>query len=507
MEGNVGQFLHGWTRREPKRIAMVDAGRNDLALSFAALDREAGRVGARLRELGLGAGDRVLIYTKNGLDFVAAWFGAVYAGCTTLPMTSGATERELAFVLNHAGCKALLSDEAKHEEAEAALVRAGSDARLLGVERARHDARGQISPAVMSAGALAMILYTSGTTGAAKGVCVTHESLLRHTHALVEHSLRLGEQDRVLGTLPLTHSYGIRMTLLAPFCAGARSIFVPRFSPSLTLQLCEAHGVTWLPGVPTMFVAWASETGARPIETLRWCLSAGAPLVEDARLGAEERLGATVRQGYGLTEATFSTINSPDDVAAPGSVGKPVKNVEIRIANEQDATLPSGSHGQVLVRGPNVMAGYLDDPTATRHVMRGGWLHTGDIGFLDEAGRLTVVDRIKDLILRGGHSIYPSELENVIADHPLVRSVAVVGQSDPYYGEEVVAIIIPRQPIDLAELQAWMRERLASHKLPRRIAFTDSMPQSGSGKTLKRQLRQQIETGELQLSILEEKQH
>jgi acyl-CoA synthetase (AMP-forming)/AMP-acid ligase II len=297
------------------------------------------------------------------------------------------------------------------------------------------------------------------------------------------------------------------MTLLAPFCAGARSIFVPHFSPSRTLQLCEAHGVTWLPGVPTMFVAWASETGARPIETLRWCLSAGAPLVEDARLGAEERLGATVRQGYGLTEATFSTINSPDDVAAPGSVGKPVKNVEIRIANERDGTLPSGSHGQVLVRGPNVMAGYLDDPTATRHVMRGGWLHTGDIGFLDEAGRLTVVDRIKDLILRGGHSIYPSELENVIADHPLVRSVAVVGQTDPYYGEEVVAIIIPRQPIDLAELQAWMRERLASHKLPRRIAFTDSMPQSGSGKTLKRRLRQQIETGELQLSILEEKQH
>jgi len=189
----------------------------------------------------------------------------------------------------------------------------------------------------------------------------------------------------------------------------------------------------------------------------------------------------------------------------PGSVGKPVKNIEVRIVDESDSSLPSRAHGEVLVRGPNVMAGYLDDQTATRHVMRGGWLHTGDIGFLDEAGRLTVVDRMKDLILRGGHSIYPSELENVIADHPLVKNVAVVGQADAYYGEEVVAVIVPRQTLEPAELDAFLRERLAAHKLPRRVAFTESMPQSGSGKTLKRQLRAKIESGELPVTPLLEK--
>jgi acyl-CoA synthetase (AMP-forming)/AMP-acid ligase II len=179
-----------------------------------------------------------------------------------------------------------------------------------------------------------------------------------------------------------------------------------------------------------MFIAWANEDTTPAPASLRWCMSAGAPLHEDVRLRAEKRLGAPVRQAYGLTEANLAAINAPPDDAIAGSSGKPVAGVELRIIRESGAGAPQGSTGEVLVRGPNVMAGYLDDKMATEHVMRGGWLHTGDVGFVDAEGRLTIVDRSKDLILRGGASIYPSEVESVLSDHPAVRDAAVVGQPD-----------------------------------------------------------------------------
>jgi len=226
-------------------------------------------------------------------------------------------------------------------------------------------------------------------------------------------------------------------------------------------------------------------------------MSAGAPLAEDVRLRAEKRLGAPVRQGYGLTEATITTINAPPDDAAPGSSGKPVAGVELRIADDFGEELPTGVHGEVLIRGQNVMAGYLDERLATAHVMRGDWLHTGDIGFLDDEGRLTIADRSKDLILRGGASIYPSEVENVLAGHAAVRDVAVVGQPDDYYGEEIVAVVVRSGDVTAHDLDLWARKQLASYKVPRRFAFVDALPQGASGKTLKRRLRDQLLSGEI----------
>ncbi len=504
MSDNVGLFLHRWARQTPDRTAIIDAGRDGLPVGYGELDRRASQVAAYLVDRGLGVGDRVAIYTDNGLEFVAAWFGAVYAGCTTLPLPVMSTAREIGFRLGHAACKALLTDAARASVASEGRSRAGTSTQLFDVDEAsQHQGEG-VAPCETPPGSLAMLLYTSGTTGASKAVCITHESLGAHTKALVEHTLRLDERDCILGTLPLSHSYGIRMTLLVPFFAGASTVFIPKFSATRTLELCARHEVTWLPGVPTMFVAWAHEQAAPTPAALRWCLSAGAPLAEDVRLRAEQRLGAPVRQGYGLTEATFTAINAPPDEAVPGSSGKPVAGVDVRIADDFGESLPTGAHGEVLIRGQNVMAGYLDDKLATSHVMRGGWLHTGDIGFVDEEGRLTIVDRSKDLILRGGASIYPSEVENVLAHHPSIRDVAIVGQPDSYYGEEIVAVIVldERNPASAPELDAWIRERLAAYKVPRRYAFVRSLPQGSSGKTLKRHLRDQlvskaIETEEL----------
>jgi long-chain acyl-CoA synthetase len=502
MRANVGSLLHRWAEREPQRTGIVDSGRDGLSLSYGELDRQASRVAAHLLDRGLGAGDRVAICTANGLDFVAAWFGTVYAGCVTLPISTMSTAHEIAFRLQHAGCKTLLADAARSVVAHESKARAGSGVDVLLVEDAIANAKRETSPRDVSREDLAMLLYTSGTTGAAKGVCITHGSLDAHTKALVTETLRLSADDRILGTLPLTHSYGIRMTLLVPFCAGASTVFVPRFSPTRTLDLCTEHRITWLPGVPTMFIAWANEHTRPKPPSLRWCMSAGAPLAEDVRLRAEERLGAPVRQGYGLTEATFTAINAPPDVAVAGSSGRPVGGVQVRIADDFGEELPPGVHGEVLIRGQNVMAGYLDDKLATAHVMRGDWLHTGDIGFVDDDGRLTIADRSKDLILRGGASIYPSEVENVLAQHPGVRDVAVVGQPDDYYGEEIVAVIVRGAEVTAVALDQWVREQLSSYKAPRRYAFVAELPQGTSGKTLKRRIRDQLVSGQIRAERL-----
>ena len=502
MHSNVGLFLHRWATCDPNRTGIIDAGRGDVPVSYGELNRRAARVASHLRARGLGPGDRVAICTANGLEFVAAWFGAVYAGCATLPIPAASTAPEIAFRLDHAACGALLTDAARSDIGRESALRASSAALLLEVEEAIDAALGEATPCNVEADAFAMLLYTSGTTGAAKCACIGHASLRAHTQALVDDVIGLRENDRVLGTLPLTHSYGIRTTLLVPFCAGASTVFTPKFSPRRTLELCNSHGVTWLPAVPTMFIAWANEDTVPAPTTLRWCMSAGAPLVEDVRRRAELRLGAPVRQAYGLTEANLTTINAPPDEAIAGSSGKPVAGVTVRIAGESGAELPQGSCGEVLVRGPNVMAGYLDDKIATAHVMRGGWLHTGDLGFVDSEGRLTIVDRSKDLILRGGASIYPSEVESVLSDHPAVREAAVVGQPDDYYGEEVVAVVVTDGSVGMVDLDLWAKEQLAPYKVPRAYAFVDSLPRSGSGKTLKRRLRDQIAEGVIQLEAL-----
>lgn len=498
MNRNLGLLLHRWARRDPDRIGIIDAGRDGQVSSYAELDHRASRLAAHLLEQGLRPNDRVAICTANGLEFVAAWFGAVYAGCATLPIPTMSTAREIAFRLRHAGCRALLTDSARSTVARESLERAGTPTVLLDVEEGIENASGRVEPSAVSAEGYVMLLYTSGTTGAAKCACITHQSLRQHTKALAEQTIRLDEDDRVLGTLPLTHSYGIRTTLLLPFHAGASTVFVPKFSAKRTLELCKEHRVTWLPGVPTMFVAWAAENMVEAPASLRWCMSAGAPLAEDVRLRAEQRLGAPVRQAYGLTEANLTAINAPPDRAVPGSSGRPVAGVEVRIASKTDASPREGAQGEVLVRGPNVMAGYLDDRLATIHALRGGWLHTGDIGFVDREGRLTIVDRSKDLILRGGASIYPSEVESVLLEHPAVVDAAVIGQPDHYYGEQVVAVVVATDRLGAPALDRWVRQRLASYKAPRRYALVDALPRNSSGKVLKRLLRSQLQDGTLQ---------
>lgn len=459
---SVARLLAAAAARWGARPFLVDGAR---AWSFGEVDARARAMAAALAARGVAPGDRVALMAPNSPAFVACWFGIAYAGATVVPIPTVSAPPEVAHRMAHARCR-LLVDEAVLDQ----LARADGAAPL---------------PEVAD-DAPAMILYTSGTTGTAKAAAFSHASMATHT-ANVARTVGIGADDVILGALPMTHSFGLRMVMLLGAHTGARVVLMPRFDAALALALLDGAGVTWWPAVPTMLAA-ACRVDGPPPRALRWVLSAGAPLADALCRRAEARLGCEVRQGYGLTEASFSTIDAPPAPRAIGSVGPPVAGVELRLVD-----------GEVEVRGPHRMLGYVDDAAATAAALDDGWLRTGDVGRLDGDGRLYIVDRTKDLIIRGGNNVYPSEVEAALMHHPGVAEVAVVGRPDDYFGEEVVAVIIARagHAVDADALAAFARGRVAATKVPREWAFVDAMPLGPSGKVLKRALRQRLADGEL----------
>jgi long-chain acyl-CoA synthetase len=457
------------------RVFLVDGARR---LSFAEVDAWARGGAAALAARGVAPGERVALMARNRAEFVAAWFACAYAGATVVPIPTVSAPPEVAHRLAHARCRLALADD---EHAE--LVRAGGADWIRPGEWAP-DAAAALP--VVDGAAAAMILYTSGTTGVAKAAAFSHASLSAHARN-VARTVGLGDGDVILGALPLTHSFGCRMVMLLAATTGARMVLMARFEARTALAQMREEGVTFWPAVPTMLAAACAVDDPAPA-SLSWVLSAGAPLPDALCRRAEARLGCTVRQGYGLTEASFSTIDAPPGERVIGSVGRPVAGVEARV----------GADGELEVRGPHVMIGYVDDAAATAEALdRDGWLRTGDVGRVDESGRVWIVDRRKDLIIRGGNNVYPSEVEAALAAHAAVAEVAVVGRPDAYFGEEVVAVVVPRAPVTAEELAAWARARVAATKVPREWAFVRALPLGASNKVLKRELRRQLEAGEL----------
>jgi long-chain acyl-CoA synthetase len=503
---NVGQILRQTALRMPERVAIRDVGlpgSTPTEHSYADLDARACAVATRLGQLGLTLGDSVALIGENSADFVAAWFGCAYAGCALVPIPLFSAPPELRFRVEHAGCRAVLFDATCAELVAAALAGLDAEPQRLVLSDALATPSTAITvqrPADPPIGETALLLYTSGTTGTPKGAAISHASLALHTAILSQRVLGLHADDRVLGVLPLTHSYGCRMAMLVTFFAGARVVLMPpRFDAERSLQLMHDEAISWVPAVPTMLARWGGLPDGPAPAALRWALCAGAPLANETARRAERRLGVEVRQGYGMTEATFCTINAPPDQRVLGSVGKPVWGIDVRVVDEHGADVAPGSDGEVVVRGHNAMTRYLHDPDATLAVSAGGFLHTGDVGRFDGEGRLAIVDRIKDLIIRGGYNIYPSEVEAVLATHEGVQDVAVVGRPDEDYGEEVVAVVVRRPGSSLAgaELLLWAKAELGRMKRPREVAFVESMPLGPSGKVQKRTLRQWLADGTL----------
>jgi long-chain acyl-CoA synthetase len=482
-------------RRTPDKLAVVEG---DQRLGYARLWREARCVAAALVERGVGPGTRVGLLAPNVADFVRAYYGILAAGGVVVPVPTLLNGDEAAYILAHSGAELLL-----HEAGYAAV--AGHAARAAGVETLPVEGLGQDTEPVASyepreAEDPAVIFYTSGTTGRPKGAVLTHVNLVMNATTNAFDANPFLRDDIVMGCLPLFHTFGQSVSMNSTFRVGATLLLQPRFDAPRAIELMHREGATLFFGVPTMYVQLLEAASTSPaLPRLRDCISGGASLPIVVLEKFEEVFATTIFEGYGLSETSpTASVNQPWFGTRSGTVGHPIWGVEVEIADEavddRVELLPTGSLGEIVIRGHNIFAGYLDDPEATADAVVDGWFRSGDIGRKDEDGFIWIVDRKKDLIIRGGFNVYPREVEEVLMRHPGVSQVAVIGVPDPSRGEEVCAVVVPTfaGAVDDIALVEWAREQLGRHKYPRRVEIVESLPVGPTHKVLKRELRTQF---------------
>ncbi|MBT2445069.1 long-chain fatty acid--CoA ligase [Streptomyces sp. ISL-36] len=491
MSLSVANLLGDSARHFPDRIAVVEGA---VRLTYGELWNESLRCAAGLRAAGVRPGDRVAVLLPNTTEFLRVYYGALAAGATVVPVHALLVAEEVRYVLEHSGAVAIVSGGPLWAVAEEAARATGVRA-LQGAPRAGEPLA---TPEPAEPSDTAVVLYTSGTTGRPKGARLTHRNIVMNASVTSEDLLGLGAGDVVLGCLPLFHSYGQTCAMNGTLRAGATLVLMPRFSGPVALEILAEENVTVFMGVPTMYhalVEAAAASDRRP-KALRAAVSGGAALAVAVLERFEETFSTQVLEGYGLTETSpVATFNQPHIGRRPGTVGHPVRGVEIGVADpaveDEIRLLADGEIGEVVVRGHNVFAGYLDDPAATAAAIVDGWFRTGDLGVRDEEGFLSIVDRKKDLVIRGGFNIYPREVEEVLVRHPAVSEVAVIGVPDEAKGEEVCAVVVLRTdagPVTAEDLVDWSKKHLGRHKYPRVVRFVDALPLGPTGKVLKRAL-------------------
>lgn len=482
-------------RRTPDKLALVQG---DLRLTYAQLWEDARRYGASLADHGIGPGDRVALLAPNVADFVRAYFGILACGGVVVPVPTLLIAEEAAYIVGHSGARAVLHEAGFADVGIEAAESVGVPA--WNVEGFANDVEPLRTFAARQAEDTAVILYTSGTTGRTKGALLTHLNLVMNATVNAFDVNPFMRDDVVMGCLPLFHTFGQTVSMNSTFRVGATLLLQPRFNAAKAIEVMRNEGATLFFGVPTMFVQLleaSSQVNALP--KLRECISGGASLPVAVLERFEQTFGTTIFEGYGLSETSpTATVNQHWFGAKAGTVGHAIWGVEVEIADEtidgRIELLPDGRLGEIVIRGHNVFAGYLDNPEATALALVDGWFRTGDIGQKDADGFITIVDRKKDLIIRGGFNVYPREVEEVLMRHPAIAQVAVIGVPDEQCGEEVCAVVIPNEgeSLDVEALVEWARERLGRHKYPRRIEVLDALPMGPSHKVLKRELRVQF---------------
>ena len=493
---SLATILESSARERPDDIAIV-AG--PARISYGALDGWAQAIAADLAAKGIGPGDIVALACPNAPAFPAFYFGILKAGATVLPVSILLKPPELAYLLNDSGAKALVCHEGSPELPLGQIGRAAFEqapACEHFIDAGAPMAEGRFDTVMRRPEDTAVVLYTSGTTGQPKGAMLTHFNVMMNAQLCVDLG-ELRDSDVVLVALPLFHVFGQVVQMLSAFRRGARLVLAPRFDPGLCLQLMESEKVTLFAGVPTMLWALLTYPDAEKHDlaaiagTLRHVLVGGASTPVEILRAFEAKFDVAVLEGYGLSEtspgATFNLLDRPRKV---GSVGVPIWGVEVRVVDPEDRPVPVGEPGEVVIRGHCVMKGYLGRPEETAEALRGGWFHTGDIGRFDEDGYLYIVDRLKEMVIRGGFNVYPREVEEVLITHPEISLAAVVGVPDERYGEEVKAFVVPAAGAtpEPDAIVAWARERMAGHKYPRVVELRDSLPMNATGKIMKRQL-------------------
>ncbi|TNC30943.1 AMP-binding protein [Mumia zhuanghuii] len=485
---NVADAVFAHAFSEPDRVAVRAAGRET---TFGALRDAAASLAARAAQAGVRPGDRVLLVAPSVPEFVAAYYGLHAAGATVITMNVMATTREVAYVVEDADVRLVVAWHETAAAAERTAAERGLPSWTLGPLDGWDVSERVTAPVDLPDDATALIIYTSGTTGRPKGAELAVSALAAIVDA-AEHALEFDEDDRTGTALPLFHVFGQVMVMHLAISFGTSVSLLHPFDPRALVDMIRDDELTIVSGVPTMWIAMlhaAADATPDDFSRLRLASSGGASLPIEVIRAFEERFGTRIREGYGLSETCgWATFTPLDAEPKTGAVGRAVHGVEIEVRDMDGAPLPTGEVGEVWIRGPIVMKGYWNRPDATADVLRDGWLRTGDLGTLDEDGDLRIVDRLKDLIIRGGYNVYPSEVEEVLYEHPDIVEAAVVGVADPTYGEEVGAVVVLRQGAELAPdtLREWAKERLSAYKVPRLFHVVDALPKGPSGKILKR---------------------
>jgi long-chain acyl-CoA synthetase len=499
MSLNLGTILAASAGERPAHPALR---MGDRVITYAQLDRAARGVAASLRARGIQPGDVVALLVPNVPEFTIAYFGSLYAGCALVPINVLAAAPEVAYFLEDSGAKLLLAHPLFAEAARRGAAEAGCPLALAGGGRGAADdtleAMQEADPfgGLHATGAddVAVILYTSGTTGKPKGAELTHSNLFVNSAFVVPRLVPPTPDLVALATLPLFHSFGQTCIQNATIAAGGTVTLLPRFDPRSAFEVLERDRVTIFAGVPTMYFALLHHPVEREynLSSLRYCMTGGAPMPVEVMSAFESRFGVPILEGFGLSETSpVASFNMLDRPRKPGSIGYPVWGVEMAILDENDRELPDGERGEIAIRGHNVMAGYWRRPDATKEALRSGWFHSGDIGYRDEDGCYWIVDRKKDMILRGGFNVYPREVEEVLYAHVAVAEAAVLGVPHESHGEEVKAVVAlrPGACASAEELIVWCKERLAAYKYPRTVEIREALPKGPTGKILKRELR------------------
>jgi len=524
---NIAQNLERAARHFPDRVAIVFEGRE---VTYGALEAAVDRTAGGLVGLDVEAGDRVALFLPNIPAFAVAYLATQKVGAVAVSINTMLTTEELRYVLEDSGARLLFTAAELLPRVEPLLereversgqggpgrapTRGGPTGNVLAADRVilcEGDAPGFPTLDGMGAGASgrfrarsldrdapAAILYTSGTTGKQKGATLSHGNVVSNMYA-TSHLLRIDPSDRLLLFLPLFHCFGQNFIMNSAITSGATLVLHRRFVPEEIVAPIGRDGVTMFFAVPTVYIALLNAgLGPEALSGVRYYFSAAATMPVEVAARWRERFGRTIFEGYGLTETSpFASYNHEWE-HRPGSVGTAIENVEMAVAGADGQALEAGSWGEILIRGPNVMLGYWNRPEETAEALRGGWFHTGDIGYMDEDGYVYLVDRVKDMINAGGFKIWPREVEEVLYQHPAIKECAVVGVPDALKGETAFAVVVlhPDAGVTAEDLAVYCRTHLAAYKVPQTIELREELPKSATGKILKRVLRERAARAE-----------
>jgi long-chain acyl-CoA synthetase len=494
-------------RKYTDKLAVVDST-TGARVTYGELWAQTRCYAAGLRELGVRPGSTIAIQIPNVLDFPVVYYAALAAGATLVPVHLLLTPDEVGYVLTDSGASLLIAHSSQLATAASAAQQAGLPVvsvgplppGLTGAPPRLEDAAVAVPPlhtyVSREAEDVAVVFYTSGTTGKPKGALLTHLNLVMNTMVNVFDVHDLRADDVVMGCLPLFHTFGQTVGMNGTFRLGGTLVLQARFSGEAAIDLMVQEKVTIFHGVPTMYIALLeSAPKADRLPALRLCISGGASLPVAVLERFDEVFHAQIFEGYGLSETSpTATTNQPAYGTRAGTVGHPIWGVEVEIArpeiDERIEFMATGELGEIVIRGHNVFAGYLNNAEATEQALVDGWFRSGDLGTKDENGFITIVDRKKDLVIRGGFNVYPREVEEALARHPAVVQVAVIGVPDPVHGEEICAVVVPDPGgVTAEELIEWSKEKLGRHKYPRQVRFVEVLPLGPSHKVLKRELR------------------